>query len=99
MLEQERTRRVRVELGALVATPGAIDALTKAGVTPIELIARHQRGDWGELCSEDSAENDLSLRDGFRLLSAYTLPRTGARIWVITEADRSVTTLLLPDEY
>ncbi|MDE3075945.1 MAG: plasmid related protein [Chloroflexota bacterium] len=64
----------------------------------LDLLFRHVSGDWGELDEEDKAENELSLREGFRLLSAYTL-RNGEKIWIITEADRSVTTLLLPDEY
>jgi hypothetical protein len=55
-------------------------------------------GDWGELDDDDKRENELSLREGFRLLSAYRLS-TGVKLWIITEADRSVTTLLLPDEY
>ncbi len=61
-------------------------------------LSRHLTGDWGDLDAEDVAGNEVSLREGFRLLSAYHLP-DGTRIWIITEADRSVTTLLLPDEY
>lgn len=100
MLEQSQNEGLkRFDLGHLVATPGALEALTSAGITPAGLLRRHQRGDWGDICGEDCQENELSLREGFRLLSAYTLPRTGAKIWVITEADRSVTTLLLPEEY
>jgi hypothetical protein len=101
MLEpnQERQRKIRVELGQLVATPGALEALEGANVTPLEFLARHQRGDWGEVCKADKDENELSLREGFRLLSAYSLPGTGTKIWIITEADRSLTTLLLPEEY
>lgn len=101
MLEQnqDRRKRIRVELGQLAATPAALEALAAANVSPIEFIARHQRGDWGEVCEADKDENDLSLREGFRLLSEYTLPETGAKVWIITEADRSVTTLLLPEEY
>ena len=85
-------------LGQLVTTPGALDAFVEAGQDPMELVRRHHSGDWGELGIEDKQENEYSLQHGFRLLSAYTL-RTGERIWVITEADRSVTTLLLPGEY
>jgi hypothetical protein len=99
MLEQGRHSPICVDLGRLVATPNAIEALTMAGVTPIEFLARHQRGDWGELDKADIAENELSLREGFRLLSEYTLPKTDRKIWIITEADRSVTTLLLPEDY
>ena len=85
-------------LGQIVATPGALAALEKAGQTPLEFISRHVRGDWGELDADDRKENELSLKRGFRLLSSY---RTGAgdRLWLITESNRSVTTLLLPDEY
>lgn len=64
----------------------------------LQAIARHARGDWGELCPADVEENDLSLKEGFRLLSAYT-DRRGTKFWIITEADRSATTVLLPEEY
>ena len=92
------TLPVRFPLGQTVATPGALKALTEAGQSPYSLLVRHQSGDWGDLNEEDKAENEISLTEGFRLLSAYHLP-TGVKIWVITERDRSVTTLLLPDEY
>lgn len=88
----------KVELGSVFLTPGALDALREAGQSPWEFLRRHQAGDWGELCEEDKEENELSLREGFRLLSAYTT-RKGVKLWVITEADRSATTLLLPEEY
>lgn len=87
-----------LSIGHLCATPGALAALEKAGQTPVEFLSRHETGDWGEVCPEDWAENDLSLREGFRLLSAYRL-KTSVKIWIITEADRSVTTILLPEEY
>jgi hypothetical protein len=86
-------------LGQIVATPGALAALEKAGQTPLDFLSQHVRGDWGELDEHDRKENELSLKRGFRLLSSY---RTGAgdvKVWVITETDRSVTTLLLPEEY
>jgi hypothetical protein len=89
---------VRFPLGQTVATPGALEALAAAGQAPAELLARHQSGDWGDLHEEDKAENDLSLEKGYRLLSAYIL-HTGVKVWVITEADRSATTILLPEEY
>jgi hypothetical protein len=85
-------------LGQMVATPGALDALHEAGETPRSYLARHQAGDWGELDPADVKENELSLKQGFRLLSAYVLSN-GAKIWIITEADRSATTILLPEEY
>lgn len=90
-------------LGQVVATPGALEALAKAGQTPHELLARHLRGDWGDLDAEDAALNDEALRDGSRLLSAYVL-KTGEKLWVITEAvgddgHRASTCCLRPDEY
>ena len=86
------------DLGQVVGTPGALRALDEAQQGPVEFLARHVTGDWGEVCEEDAAENELSVRQGFRILSAYRLC-TGVKIWVITEADRSTTTLLLPSEY
>ena len=86
------------ELGQIVGTPGALDALTEAGQYPAELLVRHVTGDWGDLPEEDVAENELSVERGLRVFSSYRL-ETGTKIWVITEWDRSVTTLLLPSEY
>jgi len=86
------------ELGGIFITPGALKALEEAGQSPWEFLRRHRAGDWGELCKEDKEENELSLREGFRLLSAYRTQK-GVKIWVITEADRSAITLLLPEEY
>jgi hypothetical protein len=95
---QSQIKQSVFELGRLVATPGALELLTRAEQTPLEFLARHSRGDWGECCPEDAKENDFSVKAGFRILSVYrTL--TGEKIWIITEADRSVTTLLLPAEY
>jgi hypothetical protein len=91
-------RPPRFPLGQLVATPGALTALAEAGQDPMPFVARHQAGDWGEIPEEDIRENEYSLQHGFRLLSAYTL-NTGVRLWLITEADRSATTILLPQEY
>lgn len=88
----------KFSLGQIVATPGAFAALETAGHRPLEFLKRHVQGDWGELDPEDVEENELSLINGLRLLSAYTL-KDGTRIWIITEADRSVTTILLPEEY
>ena len=85
-------------LGQIVATPGAFAALAKAGVVPEEYLARHVHGDWGTLSQDYREENELSLRERLRILSAYILP-DGTKIWIITEADRSVTTILLPEEY
>ena len=88
----------RFPLGRVVATPGAIAALQASRQSTLDLLKRHAQGDWGELDAHDVAENELALVNGFRLLSAYTLS-DGTRIWIITEADRSATTLLLPSEY
>lgn len=85
-------------LGKTVGTPGAIDAMQHAGITWASLLIRHQHGDWGDLDQEDIDENNAGLRRGSRLFSSYRITDT-LTIWVITEADRSVTTLLLPREY
>jgi len=95
---QKTTKQPLFDLGQLVATPGALAALEKTGQNALEFLARHVSGDWGELAKEDKEENQLSLEKGFRLLSSYRTS-SGDKIWVITEADRSHTTLLLPEEY
>jgi hypothetical protein len=89
---------IRVPLGRLLATPGALAAAERTGVNLAALLARHARCDWGEVDEEDWAANDRALVDGTRLLSAYRLP-TGDRVWVITESDRRTTTVILPEEY
>ncbi len=86
------------DLGQTVATPGAIDALQECNVSPTSLLCRHQCGNWGDLCEEDIAENNYALSHGYRLFSSYQIT-DAIKIWVITEADRSVTTLLLPEDY
>lgn len=88
----------KFSLGRIVATPGALEALEEANQNPFEFLERHQAGDWGELCEDDKSENEFSLKNGFRILSAYRTLHD-VKVWVITEADRSVTTLLLPREY
>jgi hypothetical protein len=95
---QQTERKPLFNLGQLVATPGVLAALEKTGQNAMEFLSRHVRGDWGELPKEDRDENQLSLENGFRLLSSYRTS-AGDKIWVITEADRSHTTLLLPEEY
>jgi hypothetical protein len=98
-MEQQRLAGlVMVPLGRLVATPGALDALCRAGQSPADFVVRHQFGDWGERSPNDSQANQRALDDDERLLSAYTTA-AGERLWIITEADRSATTLLLPEEY
>jgi hypothetical protein len=84
-------------LGKVVATPGALKLLLEAGEDPLRFLARHASGDWGELCEFDCRQNQIALREGLRVLSSYET--TAGRCWVITEADRSVTTILLPEEY
>ncbi|MHB8526471.1 MAG: hypothetical protein ACYDD2_09990 [Candidatus Acidiferrales bacterium] len=95
---QQIGKQPAFELGQIVATPGALAALEKAGQRSGEFLIRHVNRDWGNLSDEDRKENDYSLEHGFRLLSAYRT-NAGDSLWVITEADRSVTTLLLPEEY
>ena len=85
-------------LGQVVATPGAIELLQASCQSPAELLARHVRGDWGDLTPDDWELNDAALGDGGRILSAYRMP-SGAKLWIITEADRSSTCILLPEEY
>jgi hypothetical protein len=88
----------KFDLGQVVATPAALKALVTNNQTPLEFLSRHVTGDWGELDEHDQRENEYALAHGLRLLSAYTL-RDATRLWIITEADRSATTLLLPSEY
>ena len=83
-------------LGRVVITPNAQEALEHADIH--HALQRHAFRDWGDVCTEDKAENELSLKEGFRLLSAYA-DRKGTRFWIITEADRSATTVLLPEDY
>jgi hypothetical protein len=85
-------------LGQIVATPGALAVLEAAGQTPSEFLSRHVRGDWGDICTEDRGLNEEALKDGARILSVYHTAK-GVTIWVITEADRASTCILLPDEY
>ncbi len=85
-------------LGRIVATTGALQALSEAETLPVELLERHAAGDWGEVDGHDRRENQRSLKHGWRILSSYPL-WTGAKVWIITEADRSSTCILLPSEY
>ena len=88
----------RFALGRTFITPGAEEALQIAGQTAIEFLRRHMSCDWGELSDDDVRENELSLKKGFRLLSNYQTGK-GQQLWIITEADRSSTTMLTPSEY
>lgn len=95
--------------GSIVATPGALDALRASGDDPLAYLVRHLAGDWGDVdehgrrenelsVEHDRCENQLSVEGGWRILSCYRLS-SGTRVWLITEADRSITTFLLPEEY
>ena len=90
-------------LGQVLATPGVIEAIQRSDQLPVEFLARHVTGDWGEVCADDKALNDESLIDGSRILSAYRTSKN-ERLWIITEAAddkgyRCCTTILLPSEY
>ncbi|MAX25834.1 MAG: hypothetical protein CMJ19_15145 [Phycisphaeraceae bacterium] len=94
----------KFNLGALVATPGALNALEESGETPLLFLKRHVTGDWGDLCAEDRKANDNAiahegdLEKQMRVFSTYKT-KNEVKIWIITEYDRSVTTILLPSEY
>jgi hypothetical protein len=92
------TTGAKFPLGQIVATPAAIEAMRVSGQSPGFFLSRYATGDWGEVGAEDWRLNDEALEDGTRLLSAYRTLR-GVNLWVITEADRSVTTILKPEEY
>jgi hypothetical protein len=85
-------------LGQLVATPGALDLLDRTATNVLAIIDRHQRGDWGVLSPEDLYANSLAVETGARILSSYQIGDANEKLWVLTEADRSATTLLLPEE-
>jgi hypothetical protein len=89
---------VKFSPGSVVATPGVLEAFRASGDDPLAYLVRHIAGDWGEVDAEDWRANEQSLLRDFRLLSVYTMSN-GTKFWVITEADRSATTFLLPDEY
>ena len=94
---------IKFQLGQIVATPAALEAIQDAGQSPDFFLDKHVQGDWGEVDDEDKAANDQALIDGSRLLSAYRTLRN-IRIWIITEAEseggkRSSTTILMPSEY
>jgi hypothetical protein len=91
-------KRPLFPLGNTLATPGALEVLRESGESPWKFLKRHAQGDWGEVCQADWRANVEALEQGERLLSAYTT-KLGRRIWIISEADRSATTILLPEEY
>jgi hypothetical protein len=84
-------------LGQIVATPGALKLLEEVVEDPLRYLSRHRSGDWGEINPQDLRENERSFEHSWRILSSYTVGEK--RVWIITEADRSVTTILLPEEY
>ena len=86
-------------LGRVLATLGALRVLSEAREDPFRLLARHATGDWGELDAHDRRENQRSLKNGWRVLSSYPIGEDGSKVWIITEADHSCTTILLPEEY
>lgn len=90
-------------LGQVVSTPAALEALLDAGVNPNKLLIRHASGDWGDLSQSDKDENNFSVKNGYRILSVYKVKESEdnsdcVKVWIITEADRSTTTILLPNE-
>ena len=87
---------MKFQPGNIVATPGAL-SLAENGTNLLTYLKRHLNGDWGDLSEADQKENEFSLLHGYRLLSAYQTPH--GKLWIITEADRSATTFLLPAEY
>jgi hypothetical protein len=100
----EQNRQQKFNLGALVITPGACEALEKAQQSAFEFLTRHVQGDWGILDEQDKQQNELAiahegnLKKQNRVFSAY-LTKLNEKLWVITEADRSSTCILLPEEY
>ena len=91
-----RTQPVQFEIGKFCITPGAGEKLTDVEI--LQALRRHAVGDWGILCQHDWDENKIALLEGHRLFSSYR-SEWGETFWIITEADRSVTTVLLPEEY
>jgi len=98
ILYRELAKPGKFALGRILMTTGASETMLHAQHVPPEFLLRHKHGDWGDLCAEDARENARSLRLGNRLLSSYQT-RTEEKLWIITEWDRSATTLLLPEEY
>lgn len=88
---------MKFSLGNVVATPGAIELLEQNNLPASSFLSRHISGDWGDLDAEDKQANEDAIEYGNRIFSAYIL--NGEKLWIITEADRSSTCLLLPREY
>ena len=90
--------RSPIPLGRILATPEALTAMKRSGDAPETFLRRHETQDWGNVESDDWARNDEALRDGSRIVSSYNL-KDGTTVWIVTEADRSVSTILLPEDY
>ena len=87
--------QIKFPLGQIVITPIALGKLASDDI--LNALDRHVQGSWGDLDKDDKAENDIALEKGFRILSAYS--SNGIKFWIITEASREVTTVLLPEDY
>lgn len=98
MVVPAQPRQPLFALGQLCATPGALAALERSGEPPLAFLARHVTGDWGNVSEHDRQVNEVAVREGNAILSSYKT-RLDEAIWIITEADRSVSTVLLPSEY
>jgi hypothetical protein len=98
-MSQPERKGARFPIGKPAITPAAQAALDEAAIPAVLLLARHVNCDWGDLSVADLAANEVALLTGRRLLSSYDLPDGRSKVWIMTEADRSVTTILLPDEY
>lgn len=95
--QTDRSKTIRLSLGHVVATPGALDVARAHRLDVVGLLHRHRAGDWGAVSDHDARANDIAIEGETRILSAYET--AGGRLWIITEADRSATTVLLPSEY
>ena len=98
MIAPRKPNEPKFPLGRVVATPEALDKLAESSENAAKFLRQHQLGCWGEICSDDAEANEQALEDGDRILSVYHTAK-GRKIYVITEADRSSTCILLPEEY
>lgn len=96
-VDMDSEQSISFPLGRVMATPGALNLMDQASVGVLALLSRHQSGDWGDVDGEDWQANQEALEHGWRLLSSYAVGE--GKVWIITEADRSATTLLLQEEY
>ncbi|WP_083253607.1 hypothetical protein [Pandoraea sp. ISTKB] len=98
-MKNEKTKISRFLLGDILATAGAVEVLNRTGTNVVELLRRHASGDWGVVCATDALLNEQAVSGGGRILSAYEIGPRQERVWIITEADRSATSILTPAEY